>query len=107
VRRRDLLALLGGAAAAWPLTARAQQKAMPVVGFLGSASPGPNAPFVAAFHQGLGEIGYVVGQNAAIEYRSAEGDYDRLPRLAANLVGRKVNVIVAQGSVSALEPYPV
>jgi len=67
----------------------------------------PECTVCSRFHQGLGEIGYVVGQNAAIEYRSAEGDYDRLPGLAANLVGRKVNVIVAQGSVSALEPYPV
>jgi len=74
---------------------RAQQKAMPVIGFLGGASPGPIAPFVATFHQGLSETGYVEGQNLAIEYRWAEGQYDWLPALAAELVGRKVDLIVA------------
>jgi hypothetical protein len=86
VNRRELLLLLGGVVTA-PRTLRAQQKAMPVIGFLGGASPGPNAPFVAAFHQGLSETGYVEGQNLAIEYRWAEGQYDRLPALAAGLVG--------------------
>jgi ABC-type uncharacterized transport system substrate-binding protein len=95
--RRELVMLLGGAMLALPLTARAQQKAMPVIGFLGSASPGPFAPFVAAFHQGLSETGYVEGQNLAIEYRWAEGRYDRLPALATDLAGRKVDAIVATG----------
>src|SRR3954464_6246743 len=97
MRRREFVGLLGSAAAARPLVARAQQKAMPVIGYLGSGSPGPSAPFVAALRQGLGESGYVEGQNVAIEYRYAEGQNDRLPALAADLVGRKVDVIVATG----------
>jgi putative tryptophan/tyrosine transport system substrate-binding protein len=94
MNRRELILMLGGAMTA-ARALRAQQKAMPVVGFLGGASPGPNAPFVAAFHQGLSETGYVEGQNLAIEYRWAEGQYDRLPALAADLVSRKVDLIVA------------
>src|SRR5437016_4869098 len=82
---------------AWTLAARAQQKATPVIGFLGSGLPRPFAPQVAAFRQGLSDTGYVEGQNLAIEYRWAEGSYDRLPALAADLVGRKVDLIVTSG----------
>ena len=96
MRRRELVLLLGGAMTA-ARALRAQQKAMPVIGFLNSTSPGPFAPFVAAFHQGLSETGYIEGQNVAIEYRWAEGNYDRLPALAADLVGRKVDLIATSG----------
>jgi putative ABC transport system substrate-binding protein len=96
MRRRDLLLLLGGAMAA-ARALRAEQKAMPVIGYLGSA--GPSAHYAAAFHQGLSETGYVVGQNVTIEYRWAENRDDRLPALAADLVGRKVDLIVASGSL--------
>jgi putative ABC transport system substrate-binding protein len=100
MRRRELLLLAGAMTAARPL--RAQQAAMPVIGFLSSVSPGPMAAFVSAFRQGLSEAGYVEGQNLAIEYRWAEGRYDRLPALAAELVGRKLDVIVTTGgTVSA------
>jgi putative ABC transport system substrate-binding protein len=92
MNRRELMILLGGAVAA-PRALRAQQKAIPVIGYLSSASSGTRAPYLAAFHQGLSDIGWVEGQNVAIEYRWAEGNYDRLPALAADLVGRKVDVI--------------
>jgi putative tryptophan/tyrosine transport system substrate-binding protein len=101
VTRRQLMALLGGAMIT-PRALRAQQKAMPVIGVLGSGSPGPNAPFLAAFRQGLSETGYVEGQDVAIEYRWAEGHYDRLPGLAADLVGSKVDVIATGGTPSVL-----
>ena len=98
-RRRFIASL--GSAIALPCVAAAQQKAMPVIGFLGSTSPDLYAAHVAAFHQGLNETGYVEGQNVAIEYRWAEGDYDRLPALAADLVGRKVDIIAAGSAPSA------
>jgi len=94
VKRRDLLALVGGAVALSPLGMHAQQKAMPVIGLLGSTSTGAN---VLAFRQGLSDAGYLEGQNVAIEPRWAEGRYDRLPALAAELVGQKVDVIVTMG----------
>ena len=101
MKRRNFLTLLSSAVA-YPLLAGAQQKAMPVIGFLGSDSPGPAASYLPAFHQGLSDAGYVDGQNVVIEYRWAEGHFDRPPALAADLVGQRVDVIVASGTPPAL-----
>ena len=102
MRRREFFMLVGGAAAAWPLTTRAQQPALPVVGLMVAGSRGPLRQPIAAFHEGLKESGYTVGQNVAIEYRFAEGSFDRFPTLASDLVRRQVDVLVVSSNAGAL-----
>jgi ABC transporter substrate binding protein len=103
MQRRDFIkAIISSAAAAWPFATPAQQLAMPMIGFLHTGSPGPYQHLVAAFHQGLKETGYVDGQNVIIEFRWAEGHYDRLPAMVADLVRRKANIIAAVTTPAAL-----
>src|SRR4051812_42163352 len=97
MRRREFLGVIGGAAAAWPHAAGAQQPVVPVIGFLNSGSPGSYPHNVRKFHEGLREVGFVEGRNVAVEYRWAEDQADRLPAMAADLVRRQVTVIFANG----------
>src|SRR5216117_2078125 len=102
MRRRDFITGIAGSAVAWPFSAHAQQRAMPVIGFIGASSPNLIANHLRAFHQGLSETDHIEGRNVAIEYRWAEGHNDRLPALAADLVRRQVAVIAAAGTPSSL-----
>ena len=102
MKRRDFIALLGGAAASWPLAARAQRPVKPVIGFLGPASPSTFASRIEAIRQGLRDFGYVEGTNITIEYRWAEGRYERLPELAAELVRSNVDLIITHGTPGSL-----
>src|ERR1700682_2270989 len=102
MRRREFIAGLGGAAATWPLAARAQQPVLPVIGFVGAGSADASADRVRAFRKGLGETGYVEGRNVTVEHHWLEGQYDRRPALMADLVRRRVAVIVATGDSTAI-----
>jgi putative ABC transport system substrate-binding protein len=105
IRRRELITLLGGAAAAWPLAARAQQPAMPVVGYVNSGTAGANVKHIDAFRAGLTAAGFVEGQNAVIEFRWAENQFDRLPALVTGLINRPAAVIVGN-TLAACTPRP-
>jgi putative ABC transport system substrate-binding protein len=104
MQRRAFITLLGGAAVAWPIGARGQQSALPVVGFIRDGSADASARFAAAFRKGLNETGYIEGQNVTVEYHWLEGQYDRLPALVADLVRRQVAAIATLGNVPSLRP---
>src|SRR5262245_13058459 len=107
VRRRELITLIGGAAAAWPIVARAQPRGMPVIGYLNGASAAQFTHLLAAFRKGLSETGHAEGRNVTIEYRYADGQYDRLPALAADLVDRRVAAIVATAGTPTIRAAKV